>query len=68
MRLFLLLQYYTKYGILCHMVFFVIVVNFLMTPLMNKFMSIVMNDIKFDAIYIQIIETKFGIFGLLIIM
>jgi hypothetical protein len=50
------------------MVFFVIVVNFLMTPLMNKFMSIVMNDIKFDAIYIQIIETKFGIFGLLIIM
>ena len=37
-------DYYTKYHILCHMIFDVIIVTFWMTLLMNKFTEIVMDD------------------------
>jgi hypothetical protein len=53
---------YTLYCVWCHMVFHVTMVTFLITLLMNKFTSTVMNGRNLNEIPIPIFETKFDIF------
>ena len=47
---------YTKYCIECLMVFYVTVVTFLMTILLNKFTSTVMDNQNIDEIFGQILK------------
>ena len=41
-------MWYTKYDIQCHVVFYVTMVTFGMTLLMNKFTNIIMDDWNLD--------------------
>ena len=49
------------------MVFYVIVVTFLLTLLINKFTSTIMNDKNLDEIH-AIIQTQFVVFCILTVM